>query len=97
MSRFSHQGYLTADHDIPLPLTDEEFVLLCRHKPKAPEGNTVPMPKRTDWIRLPFRDVWDEEKQKYHRYLQIDYALERAGNEIYRLRCYFGCHRRFRI
>ncbi len=97
MSRFSHQGFLTADHDIPLPLTDAEFALICKHKPKAPEGNTVPMPNKVDWLRLPFKDVWDDEAQKYRRYLFIDYMLERAANEIFRLRAYFGCDRRFRI
>lgn len=97
MSRFSHQGYLTAPHDIPLPLTDGEFALLCKHKPKAPEGNLVPMPRNSNWIRLPFKDVWDEEDQRYRRILFIDYFLERASNEIYRLRTSFGCERRFRI
>ncbi len=97
MSRFSHQGYLTSPNDLPLPFTDEEFALYTRHKPVSPEGKHVPMPTNTNWIRLPFKDIWDEESQRYRRILYIDYMLERAANEIFRLRQAFGCERRFRI
>lgn len=91
-----HQGYLTAPHDIPLPLTNQEMVILARYKPISPEPNTVPMPKKSDWVRLPFKDVFNENG-KFRRILFVDYMFERAANEASRLKALFGCDRRHRI
>ena len=91
-----HQGFLTAPNDIPLPLTPSEMAVMARYKPRAPDANTVPMPKNTDWIRLPFKDVW-EDSSTCRRILYIDYIFERAANEATRLKAYFGCERRYRI
>ena len=91
-----HQGFLTAPNDIPLPLTNQEMAVMARYKPKAPEGNTVPMPKNPDWISLPFKDVWTESST-CRRILFIDYMFEKAANEAARLKDHFGCARRYRI
>lgn len=88
-----HQGYLTAPHDVPLPLTNGEMAVLARFKPKSPEGNTVPMPKNPDWIKLPFKDVWTDSRT-CRRILYIDYMFERAAMEALRLKAAFGCARR---
>lgn len=93
---FRHQGYLTAPNDIPLGLTDEEAALIARYKPRAPDGDRVPMPTKADWIRLPFKDVVREDGM-YRRILFIDATFERMANEISRLKAYFGCERRYRI
>ena len=91
-----HQGYLTAPHDIPLPLTNSEVAILARYKPISPAGNTVPMPKNADWVRLPFKDEFNENG-KFRRILFVDYMFERAANEAQRLKSLFGCERRHRI
>ena len=91
-----HQGFLTAPNDIPLPLTPSEMAVMARYKPKAPEGNTVPMPKNPDWLQLPFKDVF-EASGNCRRIVLIDYLFERAANEAVRLKTFFGCERRFRI
>ena len=92
----THQGYLTAPNDLPCPLTDQEMAIIARYKPRAPEANTVPMPKNADWIRLPFKDVW-KDGNRLTRILYIDYVFERAATEALRLKSAFGCERRFRI
>ena len=92
----SHQGFLTAPNDLPLPLTDQEMAVMARYKPKAPEGNTVPMPKRNDWISLPFKDCY-QEGNRVQRILHIDYLFERAAAEALRLKAFFGCEKRYRI
>lgn len=92
---FRHQGFLTAPHDLPLPLTDQEAALIARFKPRAPDEDRVPMPQKADWIKLPFKDVLSEHG--YRRVLFIDTTFERMAMEIYRLKALFGCEKRFRI
>ena len=105
----THRGFLTGYNDIPLPPTYDEVRLMEQQKPRGPDPKCVPIPRKNDWLELPFKDVYFgdpdfvnfdgnmDARLPFRRILRIDYYLQKFADDVVRLKEYFGWPRTFRI
>ena len=80
-----------------------------QQKPRGPDPRHVPIPRKNDWLELPFKDCYQGEPgynydgeinrtdMPFRRILRIDYYIQKFAEDIVRLKDYFGWPQTFRI